>query len=171
MTDGKLLGHTDVVQYLILYGVILQKRSDFDHLRSFILPAHTDVSGKSTRLLKQHGTDAERKVGFCKLNAGTNNVIAVVSLLAGFNGHSLISKEVYFTFFMKQGRDKDTNSVEMGKLLGFFFLMIQMQVWMQEILQCYLYQLLYLSQAYVMGDTCRISFYQKKVEWMFIISV
>lgn len=121
MTDGKLLGHTDVVQYLILYGVILQKRSDFDHLRSFILPAHTDVSGKSTRLLKQHGTDAERKVGFCKLNAGTNNVIAVVSLLAGFNGHSLISKEVYFTFFMKQGRDKDTNSVEMGKLLVFFF--------------------------------------------------
>lgn len=120
MADGKLLGHTDVVQYLILYGVILQKRSDFAHLCSFILPAHTDVSGKSTRLLKQHGTDAESRVGFCKFHAGATNVIAIVSLLARFNGHSLISKEVYFTFFMKQGRNKAQTVLRWGSCCFFF---------------------------------------------------
>lgn len=61
---------------------------------------------KINKVVKAIGTDAERKVGFCKLNAGANNVIAIVSLLTRFNGLYLISKAVYFTFFMKLGRNK-----------------------------------------------------------------
>lgn len=169
MTDGKLLGHTDVVQYLILYDVILQKRSDFAQLCSFVLPTDTDVSGKSTRLLKLLELMLRGKLGFASWMLELTMSLLLFHSSQGLMGSISFLKQCISPSLWnwEEIRHKQCWAGE-----DFFLpLVIWMQVWMQEILRYYLSQLLYLSQVYVMGDTHRISFYQNKVEWVFIISV
>lgn len=88
---------------LILCGAVLANRPDFTHsLLSFshLLSIHW-CQWKNNKVVKTIGTDAMKKVVFCKLIIRANNVIAVVLQLARFNGLHLIPKGAYMTSFIK----------------------------------------------------------------------
>lgn len=88
---------------LILCGAILAKRPDFAHfLLSFshLLSTHW-CQWKNNKVVKTIGTDAMKKVVFCKLIIWADSAIAVVLQPTRFNGLHLMPKGAYMTSFIK----------------------------------------------------------------------
>lgn len=102
VTGVKLLSQTDMCKYLILCGAVLANWPDFAHfLLSFSHLLSIRWCQWKNKVVKTIGTDAMKKVVFCKLIIHTNNVIAVVLLLTKFIGLHLIPKGAYMTSFIK----------------------------------------------------------------------
>lgn len=86
----------------ILYSAVLFYKGGLTSPTcAFFPPSIHWCQWKINKVVKAIGTDAMKKAGFCKLNTGANNVIAVVLQLLRFNGLHLISKGLYLTFFIK----------------------------------------------------------------------
>lgn len=76
---------------------------------------------KNNKVVNTIGTDAMKKVVFCKLIIQANNVIAVVLLLTRFNGLHLIPKGAYMTSFIKVPWKKQRKKIIGWRKFFWFF--------------------------------------------------